>query len=99
MKLGSTKGKGERRVGRMSVVCAHDSIFGKGTFCVRVVSGNTAFIKSAIAFISALRPIAASSVVTRIAIYLPYGRSDFFFFFFFFVTRARVLCLVLCAVF
>ena len=58
---------------RMSVVCADDSIFGKGTLCARVVSYNTAFIKSAIAFINGLRPTAASSISARVAIHLSYG--------------------------
>jgi len=76
---GSTKREGERRVERISVVCADVSIYGKGTVCVRVVSGISAFIKSAIAFFSSLRPTTASSSSARVAVHLSYGLSDFFF--------------------
>jgi hypothetical protein len=64
---------------------------------VRVVPRNTALIKSAFAFLRALRPTAASSISARVAKHLSYGLRDFFFVFF--VTRAHVLYLALCAVF
>jgi hypothetical protein len=65
-------------VGRMSVAAQMTRFLVK-VLSVRVVSGNTAFIKSAITFINALRPTAVSSIFPRVAIHL-YGWSDFIFF-------------------